>query len=178
MYKVNSGYVLQNNKSLAAMKVLVLATQTIILFVTLLGFTAASLGDCPPWSFPDTVNSTRCVCSSVEADAVKCSEGTTLLSTSHCMTYSSTTGDTEVGPYPYVSQHINLSSDLSFFLLPNHTSNLTSFMCGSLHRTGVLCGECEEGFGPAYTLAGVQDVQGAWRWVACISPSQLYQQQF
>ena len=28
-------------------------------------------------------------------------------------------------------------------------------MCGSLHRTGLLCGECEEGFGPAlysYTL--------------------------
>ena len=33
------------------MKVLVLPI--LILFVTLLGFTAASLGDCPPWSFPD-----------------------------------------------------------------------------------------------------------------------------
>ena len=71
------------------MKVLVLPK--VILFVTLLGLTSASNGDCPPWSFPDAENGTRCVCSSVEADAVKCSEGTTLLSTSHCMTYSSTT---------------------------------------------------------------------------------------
>jgi len=30
-------------------------------------------------------------------------------------------------------------------------------MCGPLHRKGVLCGECEDGFGPAlysYTLEG------------------------
>ena len=127
----------------------------LLLSVSFLALTVATQDDCHPWSFPDAGNSTRCVCSSVEADAVKCSEGTTLLSTSHCMTYSSTTGDTEVGPCPYVSQHINLSSDVSFFRLPNHTSNLNSFMCGSLHRTGRLCGECEDGFGPAiysYTL--------------------------
>ena len=96
--KVNSGYVLQNNKSLAAMKVLVLPK--VILFVTLLGLTTASNRDCPPWSFPDAENGTRCVCSSVLTNAVKCSKDTAILSISSCITYNSATEDTEVGPCP------------------------------------------------------------------------------
>ena len=128
------------------MKVLVLPK--VILFVTLLGLTTASNRDCPPWSFPDAENGTRCVCSGVLTNTVKCSKDTAILSISSCITYNSATEDTEVGPCPYVSQHINLSSDTPFFRLPNHTSNLTSFMCGSLHRQGLLCGECENGFGP------------------------------
>ena len=127
----------------------------LILLVSFLPLTTANQEDCPPWSFPDT-NSTRCICSSAKVDAIKCSKDSTLLSISHCMTYNSTSDeDTEVGLCPYVSKHTYLASDPSFFRLPNHTSNLTSFMCGSLHRRGLLCGECEDGFGPAiysYTL--------------------------
>ena len=48
------------------------------------------------------------------------------------------------------------AAQCTFFLqLPVHTYNLTSFMCGSLHRKGLLCGKCEEGFGLvlySYTL--------------------------
>ena len=126
------------------------------LFVSFLGLTTASQDDCPAWFFPDAENGTECVCSSGDTDkAVKCSKDTALLRIGYCMTYNSETEDTEFGPCPYISQYSNFSSDNLYFHLPNHTSNLNSFMCKSLHRTGLLCGECEDGFGPAlysYTL--------------------------
>ena len=127
----------------------------LFLFVSSIALTMASQSSCPPWFFPDGENGTECACSSVETNGVKCSQDAALLRISFCMTYSSATEDTEVGPCPYFSHYIRLSSGMFFLQLPNLTSNLTSFMCGSLHRKGRLCGECEDGFGPAlysYTL--------------------------
>ena len=34
-------------------------------------------------------------------------------------------------------------------MLPNTSAELDTFMCGQKHRTGVLCGECKAGYGPA-----------------------------
>ena len=128
----------------------------LILYVASLPLAYANQGDCPPWFFPDADNGTECVCSSVGTDkAVKCSKDTAMLRIGYCVTYNNETEDTEIGPCPYIFQRSNFSSDNLYFHLPQYTSNLTSFMCGSLHRTGVLCGECEDGFGPAlysYTL--------------------------
>ena len=36
-----------------------------------------------------------------------------------------------------------------FIMLPNSSAELDTFMCGKKHRTGVLCGECKPGYGPA-----------------------------
>ena len=128
----------------------------LVLFVTSLSLITASQGACPPWFFPDTDNGTECVCSSYEtATVVKCSKGTALLRIGVCMTYNNETRDTEIGPCPYILKRSNFSSGNHYFHLQKHTSNLTSFMCGPLHRKGLLCGECEDGFGPAlysYTL--------------------------
>ena len=120
-------------------------------FVSFLALTSASQGDCPAWFFPDADNSTRCVCSinHHENENVKCSKDTALSRIGFCMTYNNITKDTEFGMCPYIFQRIILSSVPFFFRLPNTTSSLTSFMCGSLHRKGLLCGECEDGFGPA-----------------------------
>ena len=130
----------------------------LILFVTLLRLATANQVDCPPWFFPDADNGTKCSCSSVyveTAQAVKCGEDTALLRIGYCMTYNNVNKDTEIGPCPYISQRSNFSRNNLYFRLPNHTSELNSFMCGPLHRKGLLCGECEDGFGPAlysYTL--------------------------
>ena len=35
------------------------------------------------------------------------------------------------------------------FLLPNNTEDLDRLVCGTQNRTGIVCGECIEGFGPA-----------------------------
>jgi len=119
-----------------------LSQANLILSVGFLALTTASQGDCPPWFFPDADNSTECV--STYKEMVKCSKHTALLRVDICMTYNSVTENIEVGPCPYISQHTNLSSGNFFFQLPKDTSNLSSFMCGSLHRTGLLCGECED----------------------------------
>jgi len=128
----------------------------LILFVTSLSLITASQGDCPPWFFPDTDNGTECVCSNAETDKViKCSKDTASLKIGVCMAYNNETKDTEIGQCPYILQHSNFSSDNLYFRLPKHIYNLTSFMCGPLHRKGLLCGKCEDGSGPAlysYTL--------------------------
>ena len=129
----------------------------LILFVTSLPLTSANQVDCPAWFFRDADNGS-CVCSNVRTHGVvKCpnSKHYALLRIGVCMTYNNKTNETEVGPCPYISQHSDLSSSNLYFRLPSYTSNLTNFMCGSLHRKGQLCGECEDGFGPAiysYTL--------------------------
>ena len=139
------------------MKAIGLVQLPVILFVTSLPLTSANQVDCPAWFFWDADNGT-CVCSNVETHrVVKCSKGYTLLRIGVCMTYNNKTNETEVGPCPYISQHSDLSSSnlYNYFRLPSYTSNLTNFMCGSLHRKGQLCGECEDDFGPAiysYTL--------------------------
>jgi len=149
-----------------------LSQAKLILSVGFLALTSASQGDCPPWFFPDADNGTECVCSSAYKDMVKCSEHTALLRVDICMTYNSVTENTEVGACPYISQHTNLSSGNFFFQLPKDTSNLSSFMCGSLHRTGLLCGECEDGFGPAlysYTLECSKCWEHSFGWLLYIT---------
>ena len=123
---------------------------SLILFATSLPFTTANQSDCPPWFFPDADNGTECVCSSAETEkAVECGKDTALLRIGVCMTYNNKTKETEIGQCPYILQRSNFSTNKLYFNLPKHTSNLNSFMCGLLHRKGLLCGECEEGFGLA-----------------------------
>jgi len=133
-----------------------IALVQLTLFVTLLHLTTASQVDCPPWFFPDADNATECICSGVETDkAVKCGKDTVLLRIGVCMTYNNETKGTEISSCPYILQHYKFSSNNLHFHLPQHTSNLNSFMCGPLHRRCRLCGECEDGFGLAlysYTL--------------------------
>ena len=135
----------------------ILGVVQLILFVTFLPLTTANQVDCRhPWFFPDAGNDTECVCSSAEtATVVKCSKDSVLLRIGVCMTYNSTSKVTSIGPCPYISESSNFLFDNIYLRLPNYTSKLTRFMCGSLHRKGLLCGECEDGFGPAiysYTL--------------------------
>ena len=42
-----------------------------------------------------------------------------------------------------------LNPKQSSFRLPNSIDELDAFICGRQHRTGVLCGECKDGYGPA-----------------------------
>ena len=130
------------------MKSIGLAQQ--IFLASFLALTTAIQDDCTPWFFPDASKGNGCVCSSIETKGIKCSKDTALLlRMGVCMTYNSETRETEIGPCPYIFQRSKFSSDNLYIRLPKYTSNLTSFMCGPLHRKGALCGNCEDGFGPA-----------------------------
>jgi len=37
----------------------------------------------------------------------------------------------------------------AFLPLPNSILELDAHICGKMHRTGIFCGECEDGYGPA-----------------------------
>ena len=39
-------------------------------------------------------------------------------------------------------------TETGYILLPDEISELNSYMCGPLNRTGYLCGECKSGYGP------------------------------
>jgi len=123
----------------------------IIFMVTVLS--AAQQDVCPPWFIPDNSSSTGCSCHYYHA--VKCGVDFSLLQFGFCMTYNSTTENTEYGPCPYVAHYSSTSLDSMFLKLPDNVSLLNDFMCGPLNREGTLCRKCKDGYGTAiysYTL--------------------------
>jgi len=55
-----------------------------------------------------------------------------------------------------------------YITLPNDTSQLNSFMCGDLNRTGLLCSKCQHALGPAvfsYRPQCVACLDGWYEWL-------------
>ena len=71
---------------------------------------------------------------------------TTLISGGYCMSYHDTINDTVIGGCLFNYHHPN---SRFYITLPNDTSELNSFMCSGLNRTGLLCSQCQQGLGPA-----------------------------
>ena len=89
-----------------------------------------------------------CECGDTLNGAIQCNISSHHLAihTCYCMTYDESTERTVVGPclYSCVSPQV-------YRTLPLNVSQLNTRMCGHLHRTGQLCGQCEEGYKqPAY----------------------------
>ena len=55
--------------------------------------------------------------------------------------------DTIVGRCAF--NYHNPDTQTFYVTLPNDTSQLNSFMCSGLNRTGLLCSQCQQGLGPA-----------------------------
>ena len=51
--------------------------------------------------------------------------------------------------YVHVPKSMDLQFDNEFFDLPNTTEKVDELLCGEIHRKGVLCGECMEGYAVA-----------------------------
>ena len=71
----------------------------------------------------------------------------TLLTASLCMSYDDTINETVAGRCPFNYHRPNVQ--MFYITLPNDTSELNSFMCSGLNRTGLLCSQCQQGLGPA-----------------------------
>ena len=102
---------------------------------------------CPTWTYPTENGS--CECGDTLNGAIQCNMSSQYLGihVCYCMTYDESTGSTVAGPSVY-----GCTSTQGFLSLPfNNVSQLNTRMCGHLHRTGQLCGQCEEGYKqPAY----------------------------
>ena len=99
---------------------------------------------CPTW-YVETKQSgvTRCVCGATLEGAVRCNDATqeAQILEGYCMSYDDTINDTVVGRCPFNYHHPD--TQIFYVTLPNDTSELNSFMCSDLNRTGLLCSQCE-----------------------------------
>ena len=105
---------------------------------------------CPTWYRETNHNGvTRCVCGARIENNVRCDDATqeTLILAGYCMSYNETISDTVIGRCPF-SYHYP-DAQTFYVTLPNDTSQLNSFMCSGLNRTGLLCSQCQQGLGPA-----------------------------
>ena len=63
------------------------------------------------------------------------------------MSYNGTTKDTVAGGCPFSNNHDN--AQIFYVTLPNDNSELNTFTCIGLNRTGLLCRKCQKGLVPA-----------------------------
>ena len=80
--------------------------------------------------------------------------------------YNDTTKYTVAGGCPFSDYHGN--AQIYYVTLPKDTSELNSFMCSSLNRTGLLCSQCQRGLGPAV-------LSYKWQCVECFDRSRWKQ---
>ena len=86
----------------------------------------------------------------------------------YCVTYSEILDTTVVG-YCLTTCH---GTHTATTIHAHNVSDLDSTMCGSLHRTGQMCGGCEEGYAPpvySYSLACVECSRYKYNWLKYIT---------
>ena len=104
---------------------------------------------CKSWSIQDSNGTCQCAPRNhyVQCYASPKAKATELKYQS-CATYDNTTSTAYVGACPF--NHLHVRYGRQFVTdIPVPNINVTSFMCGPLNRTGVLCSQCKEGLGPA-----------------------------
>ena len=111
--------------------------------------------ECPPWFFYNTT-SANCEChSSPKTDHfVTCTKREALLRIGYCMTYEEGKGFYAGRCNYYKLGSYNMSGNGNYITLPSNVSELNDYMCGPLHRRGVLCSECAKGYGHSVTSVG------------------------
>ena len=105
---------------------------------------------CPTWYRETKHNGvTKCVCGAIFDGEVVCDYETeeTRMLAGYCMTYDGRINDTVIGRCPF-SYHYP-DTQIFYITLPNDISELNSFMCSGLNRTGLLCSHCQQSLGPA-----------------------------
>ena len=102
---------------------------------------------CPPWYQFDS-SSQACLCTPL--GYIACKENNTFLKFGLCTTYDESA---DLVSYVHCSffraeQGYNITRP-GYVLLPENISELNHYMCAPLHRKGMLCNECIDGFSPA-----------------------------
>ena len=118
-----------------------------------------------PWSCCDHEN---CKCKDILPNGiVKCGKKNTLsIRNSYCLTIDEKTDTLEAGQCLY-----NYNTyDFMYNDLPRNKTKLNDFMCNKqteLHRTGTLCGKCQDGYYPlaySFDMTCVQCPNGKFNW--------------
>ena len=121
---------------------------------------------CPTWFVCNAEN--RCQCDKI-TNKIVCDDEAQISAVlnCNCVTYSSASQLTYVGSCFYNCLS-SASSHLSTKTLPKNPEILiNNSVCTPFHRTGLLCGDCEEGYSPlvlSYNLSCVECPNGHENW--------------
>ena len=88
-----------------------------------------------------------CVCAGWPNGMVTCNEEslTASMAIGYCMTYDNETNKVRAGGC--VQTFYRNDSHKLFYPLPTEEADLDDYMCGPSNTKGLLCGECQDGFG-------------------------------
>ena len=107
---------------------------------------------CPSWFIPINNSSDRCKCGEPihhPGRVVLCDPSTnqTLVQIPFCMDYNEEEDVVFVGNCPFVNKKAEAQG--MYVKFPQNVSELNSFLCSGLNRTGVMCSQCQNGSGTA-----------------------------
>ena len=136
--------------------------------------TCTSVQSCPTW-FTCNPQNNNCECGIKSEDGAIVCDNDKLISAvriCYCVTYDVHTNSTFVGPCFYNCKFHSKSTERNrnvvYQKLPRKpTMLLNDSACTYFHRTGLLCGECEEGYSPlvlSYNLSCVECKDGHKNW--------------
>ena len=125
---------------------------------------------CPTWFICDVHN--NCECGKSHMNIIACLEKTltSVVLDCNCVTYDNDTRSTFAGAcfYNCENHHSKRKNDLVYYTLPkNPEMLLNTSVCTDFHRTGLLCGDCEDGHSPlvlSYNLSCVKCPDGHKNW--------------
>lgn len=115
-------------------------------------FARSTSFDCPPWYLPTPSTlqdfSPRCYCADTLKNIVQCDNknSSSYIALNYCMTYDNYTDMVLVGACPYAAIDPKYI-DGAWIQLPPNVSEIDERLCTPLHREGLLCGECSDGYG-------------------------------
>ena len=97
---------------------------------------------------------------------MKCTEQGLAVRVGHCMTYEEQERTIYTGPCAFSGNFTTIDNGQYVELPVKNASELNTYMCEPMNRTGRLCSECIEGFGPSVisSVAGIvcSNCTGAW----------------
>lgn len=131
----------------------------------------ANVTECPTWTYPNKSSSQHeCVCGDIIKGAVNCNPVTLDVSISpyYCMSYDENMNTTIVANCPYRPPEY----EYSFMQVPKEPSVISSFLCGSYHRRGRLCGECKENYSLSlysYNLGCIKCDTSQYNWIKFVA---------
>ena len=120
--------------------------------------------ECQPW-FSYNAATGNCECTGVH-NMISCIGQDVYLAFGYCATYNQESHLTFIADCPYFqSRRFNSSiTQPGSLLLPNNYSVLNSFMCDPMNRTGFVCSDCVDHYGPSPTSYGYECSKCANSW--------------
>ena len=124
---------------------------------------------CPTWFICDSNN--KCQCGNEHHKKVVCDVDnlSSAVLDCNCVTYDENTGSTFLGACFYNCENSNKNNEEPLYkkLPKNPKLLLNESVCTYFHRTGLLCGDCEDGHSPlvlSYNLSCVKCPDGHKNW--------------